>query len=138
MVAQAITPRTPNSYKEAVSLPEVDKWKLVMKEELEVHFVNHTFDLVLLPQGHTAIGTCWLYKIKQWADRTVNCYKVRWVVKGFTQRPGIDFDKTYAPIVRPESLRLLIAWVTAHDLKIHLANIITTFLHSTLTKENYI
>ncbi len=84
-----------------------------MKEELKAHHINHTFNLIPLPQGRTTISTHWLYKIKQRADGTVDHYKARWVAKGFTQRPGIDFNKTYTPIVRPESLHFLIAWATA-------------------------
>jgi len=74
--------RTLNSCKEAVDLPQSDEWKKAMKEEFEALMKTGTFELVPLPKGKRTIGARWLFKLKQRADGTIDCYKARWVGKG--------------------------------------------------------
>jgi histone deacetylase 1/2 len=129
---------TPGSYAEAIKLPEAQKWHQAMEEEFSSLQRNGTFTLVPLPKGRKAIGSRWLYKIKRLADGTVERYKARWVAKGYTQRFGIDYEDTFAPVVRPEDLRLVLALATALDLEIEPVDIVTAFLHSTVTEEIYV
>src|SRR5690606_18612045 len=99
---------------------------------------NRVFKLEPLPAGRKAIGACWLFKVKRLANSMIDRFKAQWVGKGYSQRPGIDFNETFSPIVRIENLQLLLAIATALDLKIHQMDVDTTFLNTKLTEEVYI
>jgi hypothetical protein len=113
-------------------------WKRAMEEEFQALIRNCTFDLVPLPAGRKAVSTRWVYKLKRRADGTPERYKARWVAKGYSQRYGIDYDETFAPVVRLENLRLLLAHAAAHDLEIHQMDVDSTFLQAELDQEIYI
>ena len=65
-----------------------------MKEEFDALSKNHTWDLVTLPPGKFVVGYKWIYKIKTRSDGSIEHYKARLVVKGFTQKYGIDYEET--------------------------------------------
>ena len=54
------------------------------------------------------VGSKWVYKVKRDSDGKVEQYKARLVAQGFTQQRGADYDETFSPVVRMESLRMLI------------------------------
>lgn len=78
----------PSSYEEAVVKIA---WQATMNQEFQALYENNTWDLVPLPIGKKAIGCKWMYKIKHKADGSVERFKARLVVKGYTQQAGIDY-----------------------------------------------
>jgi hypothetical protein len=71
-----------------------------MKEEFDALQRNRTWELVPRPPHANVITGKWVFKHKLLPDITLERYKVRWVVRGFRQRAGIDFTDTFA---RPSS-----------------------------------
>jgi hypothetical protein len=126
------------SFKEAVNLPQKQKWIEVMTEEYKVLLRSNTFTLVPLPEGRKPIKTKWIYKIKYNSNGSIERFKARWVARGFTQKKGIDFDETYAPVVRLENLRLLLAYATQNNLEADQVDIDSAFLQAKLTEEIYV
>ena len=59
------------------------------------------------------VGCKWIYKIKTRSDGSIEHYKARLVVKGFTQEYVIDYEETFASVVRILSVRALLAVVAA-------------------------
>ena len=59
-------------------------WQIAMKEELDALSKNHTWDFVTLPPGKSVVGCKWIYKIRTHSDGSIEHYKARLVVKGFT------------------------------------------------------
>jgi hypothetical protein len=65
--------------------------------------------------GCRPIGLKWVYKVKRDERDTIIKYKARLVARGFIQREGINFEEVFAPVVRMESVRLLLALTAAKD-----------------------
>jgi hypothetical protein len=56
------------------------------------------WDLVPRPPGANVVIGKWIFKHKLKADDSLDRYKARWVIRGFTQRPGVDYDETFNPV----------------------------------------
>ena len=130
-------PKEPKSIEEAVSGPEKPKWEKAMEVEMQSLEENSVWDLVELPEGKRAIGNKWVYKVKTGADGLIERYKARLVAQGFSQKYGDDYDETFCPVVRLESLRVLIALAVQYGLKLHQVDVTTAFLNGELEEEVY-
>jgi transposase InsO family protein len=138
MVAIGESTITPDSYQEALNSPDAMHWLKAASEEHESLKKTNTFRLVELPIGRKALGSKLIFKLKTRADGTPERYKARIVVQGFSQREGIDFTETYAPVVRYESLRFLLALAVLLDLEIHQMDVDSAFLQADLDDEVYV
>ena len=97
---------SPTSYQEATEGPNKNHWEAAMKTEMMSLKENDVWDFVKLPADKKTVGSKWVYKIKTGEDGSIQRYKARLVAQGFTQKYGADFDETFCPVVRQESLRL--------------------------------
>ncbi|XP_058225560.1 uncharacterized protein LOC131334526 [Rhododendron vialii] len=88
---------------------KIPKWKGAMVEEMTALKQNGTWDLVSLPGGKKPVGCKWVFTIKQKADGTVERYKARLVARGFTQTYGIDYEETFAPVAKMNSVRAFLS-----------------------------
>jgi hypothetical protein len=70
-------------------------------------------------------------------DGGENRYKARFVVKGFAQKKGIDFDEIFSPVVKMTSIRTILILVAVEDLHLEQLDVKTTFLHGDLEEEIY-
>jgi hypothetical protein len=94
-----IDPCNSFSYQEAVLGCDSVFWFTAMQIEMSCMETNHTLTLTSLPPDHVAIKVRWMYKVKRYIDGSIKRRRARLLVKGFTQRPGIDFTETsYAPV----------------------------------------
>ena len=125
----------PTTLQEARSSPERDKWNEAMDKEMKSLKDNQVWELTTLPPGRKAIGSKWVYKVKTGGDGSVERYKARLVAQGFNQHQGADYDETFCPVVRMESLRTLVALSTQHDLELHHIDVTTAFLNGVLEEE---
>jgi hypothetical protein len=64
--------------------------------------------------------------------------KARLVAKGYSQVEGLDFDETYAPVARLESIRILLAYATHHVFKLHQIDVKSAFLNGPIKEEVYV
>ena len=90
----------PSCYQEAVEGSNNEKWKEAMKDEMNALAKNATWDLVELPRNRKTVGCKWVYKSKKGVDDKVERYKSRLVVKGYSQKQGIDFHEIFSPVVK--------------------------------------
>ena len=81
------------------------------------------------------IGTKWVYRNKQDQDGIVVRNKARLVAQGYTQVEGLDFGETYAPIVRLEAIRILLAYACAHNIKLYQMDVKSAFLNGSSMKK---
>jgi hypothetical protein len=84
------------------------------------------------------IGTKWVFRNKQDEFGVVTKNKARLVGKGYTQVEGLDFRETYAPVARFESMRIVLAYATHHDFKLHQMDLKSAFLNGPLQEEVYV
>ena len=127
----------PKSIEEAITCPESTKWLQAMETEMRSLKSNDVWELVELPAGKKAVGSKWVYKVKTGADGSLERYKARLVAQGFTQKYGSDYDETFCPVVRQESLRALTALSVQYSLKLHQVDVTTAFLNGNLEEEVY-
>jgi len=109
-----------------------------VKEEMDALFKEGTYEVVDLPQGHKTLGVKWFFKLKFRAYSTPERYKARLVVKGYAQVFGRDYFETYAPVLRYESLHLLLGLAVLLDLDIHQMDIDSAFLQANLKEQVYV
>jgi hypothetical protein len=73
-----------------------------------------------------------VYKIKHYADGSVNRYKARLVAKGYAQTYGIDYEETYNPVAKMTIVRAIIAMAAAKGWSLHQMDVKNAFLHGDL------
>jgi hypothetical protein len=78
-----------------------------------------------------------LFKLKRHADGSVDRRKCRLVAQGYSQRPGVDFDETFAPTARWTSIRITAAVAAAEDMSLHQLDVATAYLKAPLEEELY-
>nr|GEZ33012.1 retrovirus-related Pol polyprotein from transposon TNT 1-94 [Tanacetum cinerariifolium]GEZ46657.1 retrovirus-related Pol polyprotein from transposon TNT 1-94 [Tanacetum cinerariifolium] len=95
-------------------------------------------ELVPNPMDMTIIRTKWVYRNKFDENGIVSRNKARLVSQGYNQQEGIDYDKTYAPVARLESVRILLAYACALDFKLFQIDIKSAFLNGFINEEVYV
>ena len=117
--------------------PEKSKWASAMEKEIESLRKNDVWELVELPKDRKTVGSKWVFKLKTDADGSVEQHKPRLVAQGFSQKHGLDYDETFSPVIRFESLRAVIALAVQNGLKLHQMDVTTAFLNGELEEEVY-
>ncbi|GJY51834.1 retrovirus-related pol polyprotein from transposon TNT 1-94 [Tanacetum coccineum] len=111
---------------------------MAMQEELNQFKTNDVWSLVPPPKNQTIIGTKWVFNNKLDENGVVSRNKARLVAKGYNQQEGINFDETYAPVARLESIRILLAYACAHDFKLYQMDVKSAFLNGFINEEVYV
>ncbi|KAK1691971.1 hypothetical protein QYE76_008668 [Lolium multiflorum] len=120
------------------SLEDPD-WVLAMHEELNNFKRNDVWSLVKRPDHcHNVIGTKWVFKNNQDEHRIVVHNKARLVAQGYSQVEGVDYDETFAPVARLESIRILLAYAAHHGFKLQQMDVKSAFLNGPLHEEVYV
>ncbi|GJW73225.1 retrovirus-related pol polyprotein from transposon TNT 1-94 [Tanacetum coccineum] len=86
----------------------------------------------------TIIGTKWVYRNKLDENGFLSRNKARLVAQGYNQQEGIDYDETYAPVARLESIRILLAYACALDFKLFQMDVKSAFLNGFINEEVYV
>jgi hypothetical protein len=108
-----------------------------MEEEYAALLANHTWDLVPRPPDTNVVTDKWLFHLKLTLDGSLDRYKARWVLRGFTQRPGVDYDETFSPIVKSASVRVVLSLALSRNWAIPHLDVKNAFLHGAMTKNVY-
>ncbi|XP_022007278.1 uncharacterized mitochondrial protein AtMg00820-like [Helianthus annuus] len=102
----------PTTYEEA---SKDTKWIEAMNKEMESIYKNQTWDLVDSPRNQKPIGVKWIYKTKYDEKGNIGKFKARLVVKGYKQKFGIDYQEVFAPVIKFETVRLVLALAAQND-----------------------
>ena len=96
----------PLTYKQAMAGPHAHHWKAAMDKQMASFKTMNTWRLVPRPKDAPVLSGKWVYKIKKKVDKSV-LYKARWVVRGFEQIHGVNYDQTFASVVKSMSFKVL-------------------------------
>lgn len=116
--------------------PDADKWYQAAQDEIKSHLENGTWELVELPEGRRTIGSRWVFK-KHNADGSIERYKARLVAQGFAQRPGLEYEETFASTLKWATLRTILAIAAIEDLEIECIDFSTAYLNGEIDKDVY-
>ncbi|WVZ50929.1 hypothetical protein U9M48_002134 [Paspalum notatum var. saurae] len=105
-----------------------------MKEEFNVLMNNNAWCLVPRPAGANVIFGKWIFRHKLHPDGPLACYKARWVVRGFKQEHGVDYDETFSLVIKPATIRTVLSIATSASWPIHQLDVKNAFLHGTLSE----
>ncbi|CAN6720151.1 unnamed protein product [Malus baccata var. baccata] len=126
--------QAPTRVEEALKDP---KWAAAMDEEMMALHKNDTWEVTKLPKGKKPVGCRWVFTIKYKADGSVDRYKARLVAKGYTQTYGIDYQETFSPVAKMNTVRVLISLAANLNWPLKQFDVKNAFLHGHLEEEVY-
>ncbi|KAJ9540986.1 LOW QUALITY PROTEIN: hypothetical protein OSB04_027492 [Centaurea solstitialis] len=112
-------------------------WRAAMDAEMAAILSNYTWDLVPKPSDANIVGNRWLFRHKFDSNGCLERYKARLVAQGFSQQPGLDFDDTFSPVVKPATIRTVLSISISRNWPIHQLDVKNAFLHGDLTETVY-
>jgi histone deacetylase 1/2 len=127
-------PAVPTSIRAAL---RDDDWHRAMKDEFDALMRNRTWRLVPRPPGARVLTGKWVLKNKLNPDGTLERRKARWVVRGDHQRPDVDFDQTFSPVIKPATIRTVLTLATSNKWPVHQLDVSNAFLHGVLRETVY-
>jgi hypothetical protein len=115
-----------------------DKWKEAIEVEIASLNKRKVFSAVRpTPPGILPVGYKWVSVRKRNENNEVVRCKPRLVAQGFTQRPGIDFNETYSPVMSGITFRYLISLAVQNRLSMQLMDVVTAYLYGSLDSDIY-
>lgn len=106
-----------------------------MQCEYEALVKNGTWELVPPSPSQNRIGCKWIFHIKRNPDGSVSRYKARLVVKGYNQRPGIDYSDMFSLVVKPVIVRTILCIASSQNWKLRQMYVNNEFLNSAIQEE---
>ena len=125
----------PVSVKDALMQKE---WIDAMNLEMDSLHDHNVWDLVELPKGQKVVGSKWVFKLKRNEYGSVEKCKARLVAQGYSQEKGLNYDETFSPVVKSESICSAIALASKNGLKMYQLDVTTAFLNGELEEEVYV
>ena len=104
----------PVTLDEAKGRPDWPKWKAAMDDEMDTLRKMNTWHITSLPKDRKPISCRWVYALKKNASGEIVKYKARLVARGFSQEYGTEYKETFAPVIRLDALRVILALAAIH------------------------
>lgn len=130
--------KEPNTFKQAISSDRKLEWQMAMKAEIDELERQNTWKITDLPHDKTPLKGRWVYKLKTDLEGNIVKYKARWVVKGFNQVPGVDYQETFSTTCRPESYRMIFILAVHNSWHLNQYDVKNAFIHANIDHEIYV
>ena len=127
----------PTCYSEAIRGDEAEAWKEAMQQEINSLESLTVWKVVTPPRGVKVVPSKWVYSKKYNIDGSLHKYKARLVAVGNRQRPGIDYFESYSPVVRSESVKLLLSIAARNRYSVRVFDISSAYVNSDLDIVTY-
>ncbi|CAA7397747.1 unnamed protein product [Spirodela intermedia] len=108
-----------------------------MDNEMKALQKNETWGLVTLLPNKKTVGCRWVYIMKYNANGSIEQYKARLVAKGYIQVYAIDYQKTFSPMAKMNTVRFLLSLAAIFSWDIQQYDVKNAFLHGDLMEEIY-
>ena len=105
-----------------------------MQVELNSLTKREVFGPVVQTPEDVKLGYKWVFVRKRIKNNEIIRYKAQLVAQSFLQRPGIDYEETYSPVMDVITFRFLISLIVSKELDMHLMDVITTYLYGSTKK----
>lgn len=125
----------PQNFDKAV---KEEVWIKAMNEEIKTIEKNNTWKLTNPPEGKEVIWLKWVYKTKYKEDNIIHKHKARLVAKGYSQQLGVDFNETFAPVARMETITTILALAVQLEKQVFQLDVKSSFLNGELEEEVYV
>ena len=112
-------------------------WQASMDDEFDSLQDNKTWELVSLPPGRKLVQCKWVYKTKITYDGTKTKYKAQLVAKGYSEVQGLDYNETFTPIERMDSIKLILEVTASKRWEAHHMDVKSAFLLGDLKEYIY-
>jgi len=127
----------PGTLHKALTDPYAKRWLVAIEKEHKQIKDKGVYEVVTPPPGAKIMDSKWVFVVKYNVDKTVDKFKARLCVKGFTSIPGIHHNETFAPTAPYAAARLMFALGTCANAEIHQMDVSGAFLYGTLEEEIY-
>ena len=108
----------------------MEEYKSIMK--------NDVWEIVTRLDKKSVVTSKWIFKIKHATDGSIGKYKARFVAIGFSQKEGVDYDETFAPVAHYTSIKTIIALASAMGWRLHQMDVKIAFLNGEIEEEVYV
>ena len=127
MALMTMENEVPKNIQEAKQSSEWVHWKQAIFEELKSMEKHEVWNTVTRPKNKKVIKSKWVFNIKE-DPNGQRRYKARLVAQGCGQRPGVDYDETFAPVVKTETIRLLFSISAQKQRRMKIYDVKTAYL----------
>lgn len=128
----------PTTYNEAIRGTNASEWHKAMADELDQIEENHTWELVPPPHDAKPVRAKWVYANKTDAHNQLQRRRARLGAKGFTQKYGIEYNETFAPVAKYSTLRYILCFAAQKDIEMLQLDVKSAFLNGKLDEVIYL
>jgi len=132
---------TPKDFRSAKSSRHWPRWQESMNKEISDLLKHDTWELVprdKVPKTHRVTKSRWVYKVKLNRDGSIERFKSRFVVCGYSQVKGVDYTHSFSATMRATSFRLLLALAAGENLKLEHFDVTSAFTQAEIDSEIYV
>lgn len=122
----------PTNIQEALSSPQADEWRKAIQDEMTQMEVNKVWKKVDLPALQKTVKSRFVFKIKRLPGGRIERYKARLCAAGYSQKYGVNYEETFAPVSTHTSLRIMLALAAANKWVTHHIDVTSAFLSTPL------
>lgn len=137
-MAAGISQKLPRTYNAAMKSEESELWLKACQREIATLVSMGVWDEVSLPVGKRSVSSKWVFNRKCDANGAVTKYKARFVVRGFDQREGIDFQEAFAPTARFALLMIMFAVSVKKRWHMRGFDVVSAYPHSPIDEEIFV
>lgn len=134
---ESVDDSVPQNFESIELRSDKSVWLAAVGEELNSLAENGTWDVTSLPKGKTPINSKWVFTVKLDGAGNVDRYKARLVIKGCSQRYGVDYTETYAPVAKLATVRIFLCLANKFNLFVQQLDVKCAFLNGDLKEEIY-